>query len=151
MGTTFQCCLPFISRRELSVVQKQRALSLYFVGFRRLTSEMGHKKRKNKTPEEPNNKKVAKLNSEDDGGNEEAATQKVTVEVVEKKEEVEPKKVEGNGSQNSGKKKKKKKNANKGFGFVTYKKIDERVTVCHLSTGMPAPDPQQVTARRIYV
>lgn len=239
---------------------------------------MGHKKRKNKTPEEPNNKKVAKLNSENDGGNEEATTQKVTVEIVEKKEEVEPKKVEGNGSQNSGKKKKKKKNANKGanvpkidenvenvvpnddfvddyvftkddaekilesfskeelaevlisalkkhgdvakdvadvahkdsakrklfvrglawdtksetlrsvfsaygeieradivmdkssgknkgFGFVTYKsfagvlaalkepnkKIDERVTVCHLSTGMPAPDPQQVTARKIYV
>lgn len=240
---------------------------------------MGHKKRKNKTPEEPNNKKVAKLNSEDGGGNEEAATQKVTVEIVEKKEEVEPKKTEGNGSQSSGKKKKKKKNANKGanaganapkvdenvvpnndfvddyvftkedaekilecfskedltevlksalkkhgdigkdiadlalkdsakrklfvrglawdtkletlksvfsaygeiekadiimdkssgknrgFGFVTYKsfagvmaalkepskKIDDRITVCHLASGTPPPDPQQVTARKIYV
>lgn len=55
----------------------------------------------------------------------------------------------------------------KGFGFVTFKsfagvvgalkepskKIDDRMTVCNLSTGVsaPAPDSQQVHGRKIYV
>lgn len=53
----------------------------------------------------------------------------------------------------------------KGFGFVTFKsfagvlaalkepskKIDDRMTVCQLSTGAPPPDSQQIAGRKIYV
>jgi len=108
---------------------------------------MGHKKRKQKNPAEPDNKKSAKLQTEE-GGNAptevEEAAQNITVEVLPKKnvkQEVkkeeedteEPKKEEGNGSQSSGKssgrKRKKKNNANKASTEPKKKKTVDANTV----------------------